>query len=773
MYWQRPITTRSRTTTVFLLMWWQVLALYIQVLAIYLARRDLNALAQVVTTCAFGLTFASAFWVLTQKQLARGIRNIAVACLGVTTALQWRLRDPLLFIQFDEQQHMRTLADIVSSHELFHPNPVLAISPRYPGLEALAALFHQLGLPVMGAATAVVLIARLVMVLTLCAAVEQLTGSARAGGLAAAMYSCTAQFVPWDSMFAYETLALPLALTAVALVARARRAENPRLLLIAASICLLAVVMTHHVTDVLTAVFFVIWTFTERGQARRRVLIATIVIVSSTALWMALQSAILHDYFAAWVDNLVSNARENGMRAPFSNAAAYTIPGWERAFIFYYAVCVALLAAVPTLACTRNMWMRWRRRPTTHGVIWQPRIFLVLPVMLIPLLMVTRAIPGFIEISNRLNTFLFLPLSLLVAEAGARWLRNHPNWFALRFRAPALVIATAIFMGGFLLGSGPGFVRIQGPYLPAAEGRSMDSETLAAVRWADHSLAEGSRIGADRVSMTLFASQAGLWPVLGKNDLAVAPLYFSNEFGPWQVRTAQAMHIRYLFVDRRLADGLPLVGMYFAKGETISPQVLTADQLSKFDDVNGITLRYRHGPISIYDLKDLGVDTGKSGWLGPAKHTNPLTQLGAGIAVALLLTFGRRYGADRYAIAKVQALRHSAGGWITVACGLAAVCVTSVVMLALGIWLSPYFFLSMALVCAALNRVLFVQSCARLRQAFRSLGIGWLGWLAVVGLLALPAAATISLAILDAAAVDVANVQQILNDRAAVHVPDD
>ena len=32
---------------------------------------------------------------------------------------------------------MRTLSDILSSHSLFQPNPSLAISPHYPGLESV------------------------------------------------------------------------------------------------------------------------------------------------------------------------------------------------------------------------------------------------------------------------------------------------------------------------------------------------------------------------------------------------------------------------------------------------------------------------------------------------------------------------------------------------------------------------------------------------------------------------------------------------------------
>ena len=144
--------------------------------------------APVVSAGAIGLTFASALRVLTDAQLSRAARNAAVVCLGVVTAVQWRVSDPLLFTGLDEQLHLRTLRDILLSHSLFQPHPQLAVSSRYPGLEAVTVLFHQLGLPVMVAAVAVVLAARLALVLALCDAVEHLTGSPRAGGLAVAAY---------------------------------------------------------------------------------------------------------------------------------------------------------------------------------------------------------------------------------------------------------------------------------------------------------------------------------------------------------------------------------------------------------------------------------------------------------------------------------------------------------------------------------------------------------------------------------------------------------
>src|SRR3984957_10211912 len=150
---------------VWILLLWQAAALVLQVLAMYMARHGATGLAPVVSAGAIGLTFASALRVLTDAQLTRAARNAAVVCLGVVTAVQWRVSDPLLFTGLDEQLHLRTLRDILLSHSLFQPHPQLAVSPRYPGLETVTALLNQLGLPVMVAVVAVVLAARVALVL--------------------------------------------------------------------------------------------------------------------------------------------------------------------------------------------------------------------------------------------------------------------------------------------------------------------------------------------------------------------------------------------------------------------------------------------------------------------------------------------------------------------------------------------------------------------------------------------------------------------------------
>jgi hypothetical protein len=755
------------SATVFIFLLLQTIALLTQVLAVYMARYGANAPAQVVSSCAFGLTFASALWALTRPQLARSVRNAAVVCLGVTTALQWYLRDPLLFRGYDEQQHARTLHDIVSSHGLFQENPLLDVSPRYPGFEALAALFHQLGLPVMAASITVVLVARLALVLVLCDAVEQLTGSSRAGGLAVAVYACSAHFASWDAQFAYQTLALPLALAAVAFVARARRADDPRILLIGASVCLLAVAFTHHVTSVLTATFLAVWAVVERGQPRRRVLFGAMVAVVVSAAWSAIQWPLLWKYFGPVFTELAHQASGGLLRVPFSNRAMQPVPLWEQLLIYYYAAAVALIVLAVTLVYARAI-LRRRRPGAPHDSPrwWQPRTLLVLIAALMPVLVLTRVLPGFIEISDRLNTFLFLPLSLLVADCVVRWSRSQPGPLNRRLRALTLVLATGVFVGGYLLGSGGYFGRLPGGYLPGGESRSIDSETIAAVRWAGDALPSGSRVAADRMSAAVLSSEAGLWPVLAQDKQAITWLYSADYWGSDQHKIVRDLRLRYLYVDRRLADGLPLVGVYFFVGESELPQLLTLDELTKFDDVPGVQVVYRHGPVTIYDLSGLGYGEVRSGWFGESRQISIPVQLALGLLIGLILAIAVRFGAGVFAIEKARAFRIAAGPSLTFAAGLSALCVMSIALLSARVWLDPLVFASAALVVLLVNPKWANWARDRLR---RGAAVSW-KWVAASSMVALLVVTTIALAILDASADDVTSVRTILDDPSAIHL---
>ena len=201
------------------------------------------------------------------------------------------------------------------------------------------------------------------------------------------------------------------------------------------------------------------------------------------------------------------------------------------------------------------------------------------------------------EIAMRATTFVFLPLALM---AGA-WLAPR----SLTRLHATLAVLTVLFVGGVVLGYSPPWQRVPGPYLVAADQRSVDRESLGAARWARTHLPEDSRVAADRVNGALMNAIGRLSPLTkGSGGVNVAPLYTDRDFNPFLEDLVRTNRIRYVVVDRRLADGLPRFGNYF-EPTGMPTDRLTGEQLSKFDGEAGIARIYDNGSIAIYDLGGL------------------------------------------------------------------------------------------------------------------------------------------------------------------------
>lgn len=756
---QHSLPSRHRQVRGILI--WQIAALAGQVLAVALARHGIRPVAEVVSDISLAAAYGRALWALIVPDLDRFTRNTAVVCLGVTPTLMWRATNPLLFTGFDEQLHMRTLGDILSSHRLFEANPLLEVSPRYPGLEATATLVHQLGIPTMAATFIVIIASRVVLVTVLADAVEHMTGSLRASGLAVAVYALSSQYVFFNSQFAYQTMAMPLALAAVSFLARARNSDHPIPLVIGSTVCLVAVSVTHHITSFLTAGLLLMWTLAERGRRRVWVAYGACAAMASTLSWALLQRQLLSNYFTPIADDLRSQLLGGARRALFKDSAGTVARTLDQYLLLYYAVALSVIVLTVLVLAYKE-----------HHLRSGPTLMLAAMSASVPLLLAARVVPKGGEIYDRSNSFLFLPFALYVASFAAWFLWREPHQPGFRrdrrsmtVRLAAVALASAAFLGGYILGGGPNWARLPGPYMAAADTRSMDAETLAAVKWSGENLAAGSRIAADRVSSVLLAAQAGLWPVMkGPNGIDVAALYVADSWGLPETDKAVAMRLRYLYVDRRLAAEKPHYGSYFFQGETGEGKQFTAQQLSKFDSVPGISVVYRHGPVSIYDLKGLGFAELRSGWFGTTPQVRVATELAVGMLCGLLIALLLRSRVGPLIRAEASALWRSAGPALTGATALAAVCLVSINMVITHVWLTPI------TIGIAVLVVMLADPPASLRLLRRAAGAVSGHRLRTAVLVIVPLAVVTAAAIADAATVDVVEVRQILDDPAAVHV---
>jgi len=550
-----------------------------------------------------------------------------VLVLGLSLYLVSVLRSPVMFTGFDELLHWRTAYDIIASGHLFQGNSLLPVSPLYAGLEIVtSAVIRLTGLPTFEAGILVVGMARVLFVLALFLFFEEISDSARVGGIAALLYMTNLSFVFFDAQYAYESLALPLGVFCLLLVARRlRRHETQRGATLAILLVLGAIVVTHHLTSFAFVAFLVlvlVMRFLTKQSSEDMAGLGWIVAFGllTVLTWLILIATPVIDYLRPYTLGAVGQMiglilNEVTTRPLFTDYAGQTTPVWERA-LSLSSVALILLGLPWGLA---QIWQRYRGNPgalawgatslTYVRVIERNMGASVIPLALgvaslaygptLPL----RLIPGLTEVSARSAEFLFLAIGFVLAVGPvAHWLSGVVSWKRI---AGVTLWAVVLFLGGFILGAGPPWARLPGPYLVSADTRSIESEGIAAANWAFSHLGPGNRIAGDRINSLLMGSYGVQRPVTHVGDAVdVSSLYFSLDWGaPAKAILAQGK-IRYVVVDRRLSSGLPRVGVYFESGEPDSSQHKTPIPLAalvKFDQAENVSRVFDSGDIVIYD----------------------------------------------------------------------------------------------------------------------------------------------------------------------------
>jgi GT2 family glycosyltransferase len=728
-------------------------------LAVTASRGNSYGLGLALFFAAVMLQFAVGAAVLLRRDLTRRTRLGVVAVVGVMPTVLYRLTDPLLFTGFDEQLHLRTLHDLLEGAPLFSPNPLLQASPHFPGLELLTVALEQaFDLPTMVAATVVVVLCRLVLVVAIYRLAGMITKDARSASLAVLCYAASPQFYFFNSQYAYQTLALTLALTGLLLLARAGRAEqHRRRIATAAFVCFAGTAVTHHLTSWIALAVLLAWT----ALAARRERPTLAAVTAATTLVVAVQvipiAVLLRSYFGpmfgAALDQAGALLGGVGSRTLFADSAGVSNPDWERAVLVGYAVICVVVAVATGAVIIR------------HAVRVRHRLLFVLGLlcMAYPATFTGRLASNLAEICDRATTFAFLPLAI-----GVAWLLRHrdvsagPQHRTARTGAHPIVVLALLcagFLGGLILGNGPDWGRLPGEYLVVADSRSLDAETLAAAQWAGDHLAPGSSVMADRMPATLLSSVGRLWPEAGpRAGVEPATFYFSQTWGKAQTRTAKALGLRYLYVDTRLASSRPHEGWYFYPGETPDERQLTVTELTKFTSVPGIVTVYHHGPVSIYDLSGLGIATPPHDATG-SWTSRPWLDIPVGLLIALL-TIWRIRGVRRWAGATAEAL----GGVGAAGTIMATTVLLTGVSIAIGFRPDWRFAVAVALPIGVVMVIPGLRSRTAVVPAARMSSPPRAGLTAAALLAAALFTAGICLAVESARAVDVTQVSRILAD---------
>ncbi|MGZ6299320.1 MAG: hypothetical protein ACXWMN_02355 [Candidatus Limnocylindria bacterium] len=535
------------------------------------------------------------------------------------------LYNPTGLIPHDEMASLRQTWELFTTGHFFSANPVVQGYAGYPGLEAVTAPLAQLSRTSTYVAAMIVIgVARVTLILALFLFLERVTGSYRVAGIGIAVYVSNPSFLYFDSQFGYESLALPIgaALVLVSLrwasAPRAERRLNTRGILAAMAVLAATVVATHHLTSYSVLAFLVIWALTiefgrrdgvfpavpatygaDPSAPRQGPALPALFTGAAIAFWLLVVAgsvtanelgSVIAGAFESAIDLLTG---QGGSKALFEAGHGETNSTVAR--ILGVASIIPLLFVIPF--GLRRTWMR-----RGSNAMWRA---LAVVAALYPITLVLRLTQAGTETSQRASEFVFVGLAfvagLLIVER-----RQHakPGWMALRQLGLA-AIATVVFLGGFIVGESP-VTRQPGPYLVAAESRSVSPQALAAARFADEHLPPRSRILVDRVNGVLMAAIGHLDPVIGSvKGIPVSQVFFSRRYGRKDQVVISDDAIDYIVVDRRFIERLPVSGYYYEKDEPSGGKPISREALQKFANLDGLTRIFDNGAIAIYDTAGL------------------------------------------------------------------------------------------------------------------------------------------------------------------------
>jgi hypothetical protein len=515
---------------------------------------------------------------------------------------------PAAFTYADELMHWRTATDIMQTGRLFTPNNLLPISPYYPGLEEVTtALASVTGLSVFVSGLIVAGAAHLLFVCTLFVLFRYVGGSHRVAGVALILYSSESLFQSFDSMFVYQTLALPffgLTLLATYRLAAPQAAGHRAGWFTVAVLSACATVVTHHVTSYLLVATLELITLGALLTRDRRL-----------AAWASVLALVSAAAFGAWIlfvapstvgylQPVIQDALQ-GFRALLAGGHHPAPPPVSAANgpLENQALAAAAVLIMSVLVPV-GWWQAWRRYRRQPWVV----AFAIGAVSWYVIVAVRLFVANGSELAGRASTFVFLPAGFIAALAVIRLTDNSLRWLVIRagLRRAPMVIATAVaaalvlVLNGLINGWPPYWERLPGPYQVAGAERSVGPEQVASADWALAVLGPGQR----------FATDEGDLPVLGsygdQNTVGDdGPLYTSPALTPAAAQLVQAQSIGFVLVDLRLSESLPVSGQYFPvdpNAGTYKRPLPRAD-LAKFNRVPGVARIYDSGDIVVYDLE--------------------------------------------------------------------------------------------------------------------------------------------------------------------------
>ena len=530
-----------------------------------------------------------------------GLLLVLQILLYFVTVLQY----PLTFSGFDEFAHWRTAQDISATGHLFQDNSLLTISPIYPGLEMVTNAVSDLtGLSLTLSGHIVVGVGHLLLVLALYLLFERVTGSARLAGIATALYMTNPHYLFFDAQYAYESIALPMAVFVLFVAARAVHLGDTlrtRLgFIIAAIVGVWTVVVMHHLTSYALMGFLLLWMLASLLRSRRTwdsVSLGIFVLLgmASVAFWLVYTQSRALAYLTPVVAGAVHQLQlilvgEAATRQLFHDYGGGVTPLWQRVMASG-SVGLILVGIVPGI-----FWI-WRNRVNAAVLALAIWALLYVPSQAL------RLSQAGIEVADRATEFVFLGLATVLAIGMTQ---VKPDILNRRVAIWALTLfTTVLFIGGVIAGSGPNWERFPGPFLVSADARSLTPEGISTAQWASVNLGSGHRVATDRVNSLLMATYGRQRVITSLDDnIDLSPLITSLTFDDTDLSILRDAQIQYLVADLRLSTALPRRGFYFSEiepGAFNYTAPISKAALTKYDNLPNVNRVFDSGNIVIYD----------------------------------------------------------------------------------------------------------------------------------------------------------------------------
>jgi hypothetical protein len=542
------------------------------------------------------------------------------------------LYNPVGFIPHDEMATLRQTWELLETGHYFSANPVVQGYAGYPGIEAATAALSQIpDRSVFVAATILIGVARVTLMLALFLFLERVSRSYRVAAIGVAVYACNPSFLYFDAQFGYESLALTIGAALLLASLRwseatiAERRANAGGLIAAMAIVAATLVTSHHLSTYAMLAFLIAWTVSiEVGRRSfsfpvRRIpptirrdpsgrpdfrwfdgpALPALFLAIGGAIWLIFAagevtsnelSSVFTDAFDSIV-NLITG--ESGSKALFAAGDGQTNTTVAR--LFGIASIIPLLFVIPF-----GLYRTWLR--SGSSALWR---VLSLVALLYPVTLGLRLTQAGTETSQRASEFVFVGLAFVAGLLIIGLPRPARAWQRVARPMAIAALATIVFIGGFIVGEAPA-TRQPGPYLVGAESRSVSPQGLAAARFANSHLPPGSRILVDRVNATLLAALGHLDPVIGQvKGIRVSRVFFSKRYDHKDQEVISEDAIDYIVVDRRFIDRVPDSGFYYERDEPSGGKPISAESLRKFADLEGLDRIYDDGSIAIYDTAQL------------------------------------------------------------------------------------------------------------------------------------------------------------------------